>query len=261
MELQLLFPSRYYCRWPFKEPRGYQEEIQRLDVRETALLVVDVYGKGYDEGDPVPEYPALFFDQMFLRERDVIRNRIVPSLEAARRAGLPVVYTTNYWPRAGWDQSEFGKMCQRTETGWAGTLEGSIGGDSDYVAFSNIISPRAEDYVVNKTMYDGFFGTYLDVLLRNMQVKNLVCVGFTADICLLNTAIGALYRNYRVVVLRDCTLGAEFADTLEDMRMTWFGIRCVEAMVGFTATSEAFIEACGRISKSGEARANADRNA
>ena len=96
-------------------------------------------------------------------------------------------------------------------------------------------------------MYDAFFETNMDTLLRNLGVKNLVCLGFTADICLLNTVIGAMYRNYRVLVLRDCTLGAEFEDTLAEMRMTWFAIRYVEAMVGFTATSDEFITACNSL--------------
>jgi nicotinamidase-related amidase len=82
--------------------------------------------------------------------------------------------------------------------------------------------------------------------LRNLGVKNLVCVGFTADICLPHTVVGAMYRKYRVVVLRDCNLAAEFADTFEAMHMTWFGIRYVEAMAGFTTTSEELIAACSR---------------
>jgi len=246
MANESILPGRYYCRWPFKSPRGYQIEEQRLPIGQTAFFLIDVYGQGYDEGDPVPEYPTLFFEEMFFKERDVIRQRIRPALDAARAAGLKIVYTTNYWTPANWDASEFGKMCYRTETGWAGTLEETLAGESDYVQFSRVVAPQPGDLLVNKTMYDGFFETNLDTVLRNLGVKNLVCVGFTADICLLHTVVGAMYRNYRVVVLRDCTLGAEFADTLEDLRMTWLGIRYVEAMAGFTATSQEFIAACRR---------------
>jgi hypothetical protein len=57
-----------------------------------------------------------------------------------------------------------------------------------------------------------------------------------------------MYRNYRVVVLRDCTLAAEFADTVENLEMTRLAVRYYEAMVGFTSTSDQFIEACGAVS-------------
>jgi nicotinamidase-related amidase len=249
MENKLVLPGRYYCRWPFEKPKGLQYEEQVLELDETAFFLIDVYGAGYDDPNgEAPEYPSLFFKELFYEERDIIRKRIRPSLDAARAAGLKIVYTTNYWSPMNWDESEFGLLCYRTETGWSGTLEETIGGDSDYVAWSDIVKPQPGDFLVNKTMYDAFFETNMDTVLRNLGIRNLVCVGFTADICLLNTVVGAMYRNYRVVVLRDCTLAAEFVDTLEDMRMTWFGIRYVEAMAGFTATSDEFIAACKALS-------------
>lgn len=245
MRNALVIPGRYYCRWPFEQPRGLQYEEQVLDPSRTVFFLIDVYGTGYDDPhQEAPDYPTLFFKELFHKQRAIIRDRIRPCLDAARAAGLKIVYTTNYWPFMNWDESEFGLLCYRTETGWSGTLEETIGGDSDYVAWSDIVRPQSGDFLVNKTRYDAFFETNLDTLLRNLNTNSLICVGFAADICLLNTAIGAMYRNYRVIVLRDCTLGSEFEDTLGDMRMTWFGIRYIEAMVGFTATSQVFIKAC-----------------
>lgn len=242
---KLILSGRYYCRWPYENPKGLQLEQQELDVNDTAFFLIDVYGSGYDDpSGEAPAYPTLFFKELFYEERDIIHQKIRPCLDAARNAGLRIIYTTNYWSPMNWDESEFGLMCYRTETGWSGTLEQTIGGDSDYVAWSEILKPRNGDFLVKKTMYDAFFETNLDTLLRNLGIKNLICVGFTADICLLNTAVSAMYRNYRVIVLRDCTLAAEFEDTLADRQMTWFGIRYVEAMVGFTATSDEFIAAC-----------------
>jgi len=130
----------------------------------------------------------------------------------------------------------------RTECGHLGSFD-SIYVQSGFTRYSQVIAPEKSDYVVEKTMYDGFFRTTLDTVLRNLGVKNLICVGFTADICLLNTVIGALDHNYRVIVLRDCVLGAEFKDTLEDLSMTKWAIRYYEAMVGFTSASSEWIAA------------------
>jgi nicotinamidase-related amidase len=242
---KLILPGRYYCRWPYDKPKGLCYEEQVLELDSTAFFLVDVYGKGFDDpyGD-VPRYPPYYSSELFCSQREIIRNKIRPCLDEARRTGMKIVYTTNYWRRMNWDYSEFGLMTYRTETGCSGTLEALFAGESDYVAWSEIVRPQQNDNVANKTMFSAFFETNLDTLLRNAAIKSLICVGFYADICLLNTVIEAMYRNYRVIVLRDCTSGFEFEDTKEEMQMTWFGIRYIEANVGFTATAQEFMAGC-----------------
>lgn len=232
--MKLKLPARYYCRFPFEAPRGLVDTVEEIDLARTAFLVVDVYGLGHDPGDPVPKLPPLFLERLHTLQGEMIRERIRPTIDAARAAGIPVVYTENMWRPAAWSGSEFAKLCERTESG-APFDETYIG--TTYNHYSTVIAPQASDYVVQKTMYDSFYETTLDTTLRNLDVKYLVAVGFTADICLLNTAIGAMYRNYRVFVLRDCVLGSEFVDSIDDMSVTRWAIRYYEAMVGFTSTS------------------------
>jgi nicotinamidase-related amidase len=244
--MKLELPARYYCRYPYEEPRGLVDTVEELNLDRTGFLLVDVYGVGHDEGDPIPELPPLFLRRLHEQQSTIIRERIRPARDAARAAGLPIVYSENRWRPAGWERSEFAALVERTECGHIGNFNDVYIG-SDYNAYSRVIAPDAGDIVVEKTMYDGFFETTLDTVLRNLGVHNLVCVGFSAEICLLNTLIGAMYRNYRVIVLRDCVLASEFADTVADMSMTQWAIRYYEAMVGFTSTSNAFVEACTRI--------------
>ncbi len=62
MEKRLILPGRYYCRWPFEQPRGLQYQEQILDPDRTAFFLIDVYGQGYDDPEgEAPEYPNLFF--------------------------------------------------------------------------------------------------------------------------------------------------------------------------------------------------------
>jgi ureidoacrylate peracid hydrolase len=243
--MKLRVPVRHYCRYPFEDPAGHVEGTEELELERTALLVVDVYGLGFDEGDAVPEHPPLFLQKLHAMQSEIMRNSIRPAIDAARAAGLPVVYVENEWKASCWQASEFGHLVRRTED--PGDFDEVFVGTA-YNHYSDVVAPRPDDIVVQKTMYDGFFETTLDTVLRNLDVKYLVCVGFTADICLLNTVIGAMYRNYRVIVLRDCTLAAEFADTVEGLEMTRLAVRYYEAMVGFTSTAPAFIEACERVS-------------
>jgi nicotinamidase-related amidase len=239
MKMKMRLPARYYCRYPYEAPRGTVDTVEEIDLDRTAFLVVDVYGLGHHPGSPIPEMPPLFLTELHRLQGEIIRDRIRPTLDIAREHGLPVVYTENMWRRSAWDQSEFGRLVERTESGNAGSFD-SIYVNEEYNRYSALIEPKPTDFVVQKTMYDSFFETTLDTVLRNLNAKYLVCAGFAADICLLNTVIGAMYRNYRVFVLRDCVLGSEFADTLADRSMTRWAIRYYEAMVGFTSSSEQF---------------------
>jgi ureidoacrylate peracid hydrolase len=240
MKLQL--PARHYCRYPYEAPRGLVDTIEEIDLDHTVFVLVDVYGLGHDPGDPIPKLPPLFLKRLHSQQSEMIRERIRPTRDAARAAGIPIVYTENAWRPAAWAGSEFAHLCARTESGSAGSFDDVYVG-TDYNAYSKVIAPAPGDIVVQKTMYDSFFETTFDTVLRNLGAKYLVCVGFSAEICLLNTVIGAMYRNYRVIVLRDCVLGSEFTDTVERMSMTEFAIRYYETMVGFTSTSGQFLAA------------------
>jgi nicotinamidase-related amidase len=243
--MQLKIPARYHCRYPFDAPRGAVDTIEEIDLAHTAFLVVDVYGLGHDPGDPLPEMPPLFLRELHRLQGEIIRERIRPTLDMVRAHRMPVVYTENMWRPSAWGNSEFGQLVERTESGNTGSFDQVYIG-SDYNRYSKVIAPTESDFVVQKTMYDSFFETTLDTVLRNLGVKYLICAGFTADICLLNTVIGAMYRNYRVFVLRDCVLASEFADTLADMSMTKWAIRYYEAMVGYTTTSNEFVSALAK---------------
>ena len=244
--MKLRIPARYYCRYPYERPRGLVETVEELDLDRTAFLLVDVYGIGHDVGDPIPELPPLFLRRLHEQQSEMIRERIRPACDAARAAGIPVVYTENRWKPAAWAGSQFAELVERTECGHLGSFDDVYIGTA-YNAYSRVIEPRPGDIVVEKTMYDSFFETTLDTALRNLDAKYLVCAGFSAEICLLTTVIGAMYRNYRVFVLRDCVLASEFADTVDEMAMTQWAVRYYEAMVGFTSTSDAFVAACNQV--------------
>ncbi len=62
------------------------------------------------------------------------------------------------------------------------------------------LKPQPNDVVIQKTRYDGFYGTPLDDLLRIYNIKNLVIVGTVANICVLHTAASAALRWYKVII-------------------------------------------------------------
>lgn len=232
--------SRYYRRYPAHDPLGYTEECLSLPLSNTAFLLVDVYGLGFDEdseyGD-VSEFYKANVDQ----NKDMIVNHIKPAKEAARNFGLPIIYLTNYLAPSTTPHNEWRNMSIRMAN--VDVLE-AWQEPNDVLAFSKIIAPSSGDYLIKKQHYSGFFETHLESLLKELGICNLVVVGFDSMICLHATVIDALFRNYRVVALRDCIATAEFPETAEGGWANFLAVRFIETAIGYTSTSEEFLQAC-----------------
>lgn len=232
--------GRYYRQYPAQNPLGEAEEALELGLGETAFLLIDVYGKGFDPGHDLGDVPEMYAEAV-RKNRDIVVDHIRPARDAATDAGLPIIYLTNYLAPSTNEGTEWRNMSIRTCG--VDVLE-SWPEPNDILAFSDVIAPRPGDHLIQKQMYSGFFETHLDSLLRSLRVRNLVAVGFDLRICLGTTLTDAMYRNYRVVLLRDCTSTGELPETREGGWMNWTGIRFIEANVGYTSTSEDFIRGC-----------------
>lgn len=119
-------------------------------------------------------------------------SRVVPviqnELARARRAGEPVVYLTDsHLP----GDAEFQMFPPHA---LAGTKGAEIVPD---------IAPREGDVVIPKRRYSGFFGTDLDITLRERGVDTLRLVGDCTNICVLYTAADARNLGYAVEVVRE----------------------------------------------------------
>lgn len=243
--MNLSLSGRYYRMYPPEAYLGHAEETLELALKETAFVLIDVYGLGYSPGEPEPARPALFYKGSTEVERNVMVNCVKPALEAARRIGMPIVYLNNSNQMVATQQSEFGSILVRTH---GLTVEERWETDPVEFRFSKLVEPKPGEYVVRKQMYSGFFETCLETLLRNLRIKNLVAVGFAANACVLGTLTDALYRNYRIVLLRDCTAAMEYHDTMEGQTVTAQIVRHVEAFLGYTATSREFVRSCESLS-------------
>lgn len=235
--------GRYYRQYPSStNPLGYAEERLDLTADETVFLMVDVHGRGFDDVPADAGVPEFYAADPVARE--IVRDRIVPAKQAAKRAGLPVVYLTNHLSPGLNESSEWRNMSMRTcdvdvLKAWREP--------NDILPFSAIVAPDDGDVLIQKQMYSGFFETSLDSTLRARGARNLVVVGFDTRICLGNTVTDAIYRGYRVVVLRDCTRTMEFPETRDGDMANFLAIRFIEANVGYTATADEFMAACDRL--------------
>ena len=65
------------------------------------------------------------------------------------------------------------------------------------------LAPEEADDVIPKRRFSGFFGTDLDITLREREVDTLRLVGDCTNICVLYTAADARNLGYAVEVVRD----------------------------------------------------------
>jgi ureidoacrylate peracid hydrolase len=125
---------------------------------------------------------------------------------AARRAGAPVVFVglqtggaadSPAWAerlrRLGGDAERDMAVCRAGERGaeFAGPR------------------PRADEPVVAKTRYSGFFGTDLEARLRALGVDTLLVCGLTTECCVAATARDAFERDFHVFVASDACAAYE----------------------------------------------------
>ena len=86
------------------------------------------------------------------------------------------------------------------------------------------LKPEEGDYVLKKKRYSAFFGTDLDMLLRELGVGTLTLVGLVTHICIQHTAADAFFRGYHVVIPEDCVeapTGETHKSAIEFMKVNY----------------------------------------
>jgi len=145
-----------------------------LPARETAVIVVDM------QNDFVkPE------GRLYVPTAQATVEPIRRLLERARAAGARVFYTQDTHYDGDPEFEIWGEHVKYGTWGWRIIDE---------------LAPQPGDIVLQKTRYDGFYGTPLDDLLRVYGIKHTVIVGTVANICVLHTAASAALRWYKVTV-------------------------------------------------------------
>jgi len=148
-----------------------------------ALLVIDVV-QAYVQPDS-PLYAQGFVDALAPNIR---------LIEAARAAGLPVIFTNVVYSAEGRD----GGLFYRKVPALRSFLKGSPLG-----AFPAGIAPRADEVVVSKQYASAFFGTSLVATLVAMGVDTVLVTGYSTSGCVRATALDALQHGFAPFVVRE----------------------------------------------------------
>jgi len=157
--------------------------------RNPAVLAIDLYNKAYQGGSrPLREvnrrYPGSCGENAW--------KAIEPTqalLAAARRAGLPVIYTTRHADTDG-VRSTHRRMGKEAE---------------ELYHIKEELTPLPGELVIYKERASGFFGTPLIAHLRKIGADSLIILGESTSGCVRASTVDAYSYGFHTVVVEECT--------------------------------------------------------
>jgi ureidoacrylate peracid hydrolase len=178
-----------------------------IDTSTTAVIVVDMQNDFGSKGG--------MFERAGI-DISGIQNAVAPTarvLDTARKAGVRVVYLKMaYLP----DLSDLGapdsvNRVRHLQLGVGQHVTSPDGRPSRVLVrdtwnseIVDELKPHADDIVLYKTRFSGFYKTDLDARLRDLGMKHLIITGCTTSICVESTVRDAMFRDYLCVLLTDC---------------------------------------------------------
>ena len=169
--------------------------VDVINPKKTAMIVVDMQNDFVASGAAM-ETPAA---------RQIV-PQIAEALRVCRDVGIKIIYTAHVHRRDGCDMGLFDDLHPPIANRDA-LVDGTPG-----VEIYADLAPTAGEHVIKKHRYSGFFGTDLDIILREWGVDTVIISGTTTENCCHATARDAMFRNYRVVFLSDATATYDYPD-------------------------------------------------
>ncbi len=221
-----------------------QPNSLKIDPHRTAVIVVDMQNDFGSEGG------------MFARagiDISAIRAAVAPTtrvLDMARRVGMQVVYLkmafSSDLSNVGGPEAPNRMLHLRLGVGEPITTPDGcesriLIADTWNTDILTELTPQPGDVVVVKHRFSGFFETNLDALLRDLGVTTLVFTGCTTSVCVESTLRDAFFRDYRCLLLADCT--AEPIGQAQERSNHDASLFLIQLMFGSVSDSTAFIEA------------------
>jgi biuret amidohydrolase len=169
--------------------------VENMDPSETAIIVVDMQNDFVAEGAKLRSAQAA-----------AMVPKLSATLDFCRTNGIRVIYTAHVHRRDGSDMGMFDDLYPPIAD------RSSLVDDTAGVEIFKALAPIAGEHVIKKHRYSGFFGTDLDIILRQWGIKTVIITGTTTENCCHATARDALFRDYQVVFLSDATGTFDYPD-------------------------------------------------
>lgn len=204
------------------------EDIQ-LVANETALLVIDIQNTYMEiDSDPVEA-------ERWAPFRRRMNDEVIPNtgkmIEFCRARGIEVIFARIACLKPdGRDRS-----LSQKKPGFNYLLLPKDREDSQIVPE---LTPRDDDIVVIKTTDSALTGTNLRLVLRNMEIRNVIAAGIFTDQCVSSTVRSLADESFNVVVVEDCCAAATaelHLNELKSINMIYCHVVQSEDIEGFLA--------------------------
>jgi nicotinamidase/pyrazinamidase len=153
-------------------------------MNRTALLVVDMLK---DFFVPKPELPTPVGIKTLVKNNQKV-------CRFAREKGIPVVFVNDNFQKTEIPIDRHFKLSSPH------CIIGTTGAE----VLSELECDETRDFIVPKKLYDGFYNTRLDSILRELDIKRCIVTGTWTNVCVQHTVMGAWCRGYDVTLLEDC---------------------------------------------------------
>ena len=163
----------------FSAARSEQQNIS-LRPDTTAVLIVDML---HDFCDPAGAMCLPGAERLYPIQNDLIQS--------ARRSGMMIGWVVDAHRSGVRRDREFLKRTPHC-------LD-----DTDGVNVVAQLDKQDDDFVFLKRRYSAFFGTDLDLTLRDNLIDTLIVFGVVTNICVRSTVHDAFFNGYQVVVPSD----------------------------------------------------------
>jgi ureidoacrylate peracid hydrolase len=215
-----------------------------IDPARCAVIVVDMQNDFGSQGG--------MFERAGIDITPIV-NAVAPTaktLAAARENGIPVIYLQmqHRSDLADMGASDSPHRQRHARLSVGETMTAPDGNQSRILVAGSwgaeivpALTPAANDSVVPKHRFSGFFETPLHTILQGLNAKYVIFTGCTTSICVESTIRDAMYRDYHCILLEDCTaepIGSGNSRSNHDASLLY-----IEALFGWVSDSDKFISA------------------
>jgi len=194
--------------------------------KKPALLVIDVnYNFCGDKREPILESIKHWRNSCGEDAWDAL-PQIRKLIDAARKKGMPVIYTTSEGRDDGWDRGGWGWKNARTTEDVAPPEARKTNRPGNDIM--DEIAPGPQDIVIKKLKPSAFNGTALMGFLNDLGADSLIVTGTTTSGCVRASVIDAFSLNLRCSIVEEgcfdrsqashainlCDMHAKYADVI-----------------------------------------------
>ncbi len=170
-----------------------------LDPKRTALLMIDVQ-KTYLEDKDTPEETARW-QPFYARMNDTVIPNCARLIETCRAKGIEVIHARISCHK---DDGRDRSLSQK-KPGFNYLL---LPKNAEEAQIVDELAPAGDEITVEKTTDSALTGTNLRLILRNMDIADVIVAGIFTDQCVSSTVRSLADESFGVVVVDDCCAAA-----------------------------------------------------